>query len=57
MRKELVPMKYIIEIKSLHNIQGIDYKLLKILCVIIRIIYFLVHEDPNATYYVNQIIT
>jgi len=25
MRKELVPMKHIIEIKSLHNIQGIDY--------------------------------
>jgi len=25
MRKELVPMKHIIEIKSSHNIQGIDY--------------------------------
>jgi len=49
MRNELVPMKHIIEIKLLHNIHDIDYKFKKILLVIIRIIYCLVHEHPDAS--------
>jgi len=41
-------VKYIMEIKSLHNIQGIDYNYhQEILHVIIRIIYFSVHGDPD----------